>query len=141
MYFNVAVVDVPDSQQAGAYRLRGAVRPGAIGRVGQILHGPRCNPSFYRENTMSTVYEVNSEAEVVLPLLSHLLKMADDYRRDGSPHQAIEMDYELAERNADSFVGQEARCRLLEIAEEYEQQDMPHEARSIYERLLVEQKV
>ncbi len=88
---------------------------------------------------MSAVYEVNNEAEVVLPLLSHLLEMADNYRRSDSPHQAIEMYYELAERNADSFEGQEARCRLLEIAEEYEQADMPHEARSIYERLLVEQ--
>jgi hypothetical protein len=65
---------------------------------------------------MSTVYEVNSQAEVVLPLLSDLLKLADDYRRDGSPHQAIELYFELAEQN-----------------------DMPHEARSIYERLLVEQ--
>ena len=89
---------------------------------------------------MSTVYEVNHEAEVVLPLLSHLLQMANDYRSNGSQHQAIEVYYELAERNADSIEGQEARCRLLEIAREYEQADMPHEARSIYERLLVEQE-
>jgi len=88
---------------------------------------------------MSTVYEVNSESKVVLPLLSNLLQMANDYRGNGSPHQAIEMYYELAERNADSIEGQEARCRLMELAEEYEQQGMPHEARSIYERLLVEQ--
>ena len=89
---------------------------------------------------MSTVYEVNHEAEVVLPLLSHLLQMANDYRSNGSPHQAIEVYYELAEQNADSIEGQEARCQLFEIAREYEQADMPHEARSIYERLLVEQE-
>ncbi len=88
---------------------------------------------------MSTVYEVNSQAEVVLPLLSDLLKLADDYRRDGSPHQAIELYFELAEQNADSIEGQESRCRLSEMAKGYEQNDMPHEARSIYERLLVEQ--
>ena len=88
---------------------------------------------------MSTVYEVNNEAEVVLPLLSQLLEMADEYRRNELPHQAMEIYYELAERNADSFEGQEARCRLMEMAEEYERIDMPHEARSIYERLLVEQ--
>ena len=88
---------------------------------------------------MSTVYEVNSQAEVVLPLLSDLLKLADDYRRDGSPHQAIELYFELAEQNANSIEGQEARCRLSEMAKGYEQNDMPHEARSIYERLLVEQ--
>ena len=88
---------------------------------------------------MSTVYEVNNEAEVVLPLLSQLLEMADAYRLNESPHQAIEIYYELAERNADTFEGQEARCRLMEMAEEFERIDMPHEARTIYERLLVEQ--
>ena len=88
---------------------------------------------------MSTVYEVNNEAEVVLPLLSQLLEMADAYRLNESPHQAIEISYELAERNADTFEGQEARCRLMEMAEEFERIDMPHEARTIYERLLVEQ--
>jgi lipopolysaccharide biosynthesis regulator YciM len=90
---------------------------------------------------MSTVFEETSYSENVLPLLSHLLQMADDYHRNGSPHQAIEMYYELAERNAETPEGKHARSRLVKIAEEYERQGMPHEARSIYEHLLEEKRL
>jgi hypothetical protein len=70
------------------------------------------------------------------PILNRLLRMADGYRRGGSPKQAIEMYFELAERNAESLEGRQASDRLLEIAEEYEQQGLARQARSIYERLL-----
>jgi len=70
------------------------------------------------------------------PILSRLLRMADGYRRSESPKQAIEMYFELAERNAESLEGRQASDRLLEIAEEYEQQGLARQARSIYERLL-----
>ena len=70
------------------------------------------------------------------PILSRLLRMADGYRGSGSPKQAIEMYFELAERNAESLEGRQASDRLVEIAEEYEQQGMARQARSIYERLL-----
>lgn len=70
------------------------------------------------------------------PILSRLLRMADSYRRSGSPKQAIEMYFELAERNAESLEGRQANDRLVTIAEEYEQQGLARQARSIYERLL-----
>jgi len=85
---------------------------------------------------MSTVNEEISKPEVLMPLLSRLLRMADRYRCSGSTKQASEMYFELTERDADSLEGWQARDRLVEIAGEYEQQGLPHQARSIYERLL-----
>ncbi|MCY2992903.1 MAG: hypothetical protein NTY19_34230 [Planctomycetota bacterium] len=69
-------------------------------------------------------------------VLSRLLRMADGYRRSGSPKQAIEIYFELADRNAETPEGQTACERLMEIAEEYEQQGLARQARGIYERLL-----
>ncbi|MCY2989353.1 MAG: hypothetical protein NTY19_15975 [Planctomycetota bacterium] len=104
---------------------------------------------------MSIVIEETSESDVFLPtplaplessqakpidtpspILSRLLRMADGYRSSGSPKQAIEMYFELAERNAESLAGRQACDRLVKIAEEYEQQGLARQARSIYERLL-----
>jgi tetratricopeptide (TPR) repeat protein len=88
------------------------------------------------EKTMIIAYEEPIQSEVFMPILSHLLQMADGYRRNGSPKQAMEMYYELVERNPKSIEGQQARERLVDIAAEYEQQGLPHQARSIYESLL-----
>jgi hypothetical protein len=88
------------------------------------------------EKAMSAVYAETHETNVLMPILSRLLLMADSYRRGGAPRQASEMYFELAERNADSVEGWQARDRLVEIAEEYEKQSLPRQARGIYERLL-----
>jgi hypothetical protein len=40
---------------------------------------------------MNTVFEETSYSENVLPLLSHLLLMADDYHPYGSSNHALEM--------------------------------------------------
>lgn len=83
---------------------------------------------------MSTKKEEVCEPKDLM-LLSHLLKMADDYHCNGSVEQARELYFELAERDADSVEGMQARERLVEIAEEYEQQGLLHQARGVYERL------
>jgi len=85
---------------------------------------------------MSTVDAETIETNVLMPILSRLLRMADSYRGSGLSKQASEMYFELAERNAESVEGWQARDRLVEIAETYERQGLPHQARSIYERLL-----
>jgi hypothetical protein len=70
-----------------------------------------------------------------LPILGHLLRLADDHRAKGETHQAAEMYFELADRNNETPEGWEARGRLVEIGEEYERDGKAHQARSIYERL------
>ena len=85
---------------------------------------------------MGTVYKETDETSHLMPILSRLLLMADSYRQGGAPRQASEMYFELAERNAESVEGWQARDRLVEIAEEYTQLGQPRQARGIYERLL-----
>lgn len=69
-------------------------------------------------------------------ILVRLLRMADDYRRGDSPHQAIEVYLELAEKYGEAVEGLQARDRLMAIAAEYQEQGNSHQARSLYERLL-----
>lgn len=75
-------------------------------------------------------------ADPLSPILGRLLGMADGYRRDESPKQAIELYFELAELHGETWEGQHARERLMEMAEDYQRYGMPHQARSMYERLL-----
>jgi lipopolysaccharide biosynthesis regulator YciM len=74
-----------------------------------------------------------SESQTVL---SRLLQMADVYRRQQSPKQAIEMYFQLVESHGQTPEGQQARERLMRVAAEYEAQGLLRQARSIYEQLL-----
>ena len=69
-------------------------------------------------------------------MLARLLRMADAYRRSGAPHQAMEMYFELVERDGESAEGLMARERLMAICDEYEREGKLRQARSLYERLL-----
>jgi hypothetical protein len=73
-------------------------------------------------------------------ILVRLLQMGDDYRRNNSPHQAIEVYLELAEKYENTFEGQQARDRLMAIAAEYQEQGNSHQARAVYERLIDPEK-
>ncbi|MEI7705195.1 MAG: hypothetical protein WCK73_11430 [Deltaproteobacteria bacterium] len=70
------------------------------------------------------------------PVRARLLRMADGYRRAGSPNQAIEMYFELAERDGETPEGQKARDGLMALCEEYERDGKLRQARALYERLL-----
>ena len=71
------------------------------------------------------------------PLLDHLLAMADDYRTENSLRQAMELYFLLLEAHRDTPQGGQACQRLMRIAEAYEDGGERHLARSIYERLLL----
>jgi hypothetical protein len=70
------------------------------------------------------------------PVLGRLLRMADGYRRAGSPNQAIEMYFELVERNGETPEGRKAHESLMGLCEEYERAGKLRQARALYERLL-----
>jgi hypothetical protein len=70
------------------------------------------------------------------PVLARLLRMADGYRRAGAPNQAIEMYFELVERNGDTPEGKKAHESLMGLCDEYEQAGKLRQARALYERLL-----
>jgi lipopolysaccharide biosynthesis regulator YciM len=70
------------------------------------------------------------------PVRARLLRMADGYRRAGAPNQAIEMYFELVERDGETPEGQKAREGLMTLCEEYERAGKLRQARALYERLL-----
>jgi tetratricopeptide (TPR) repeat protein len=74
--------------------------------------------------------------EVLSPILTRLLQMADVYLRQGAPKQAIEMYFQLVEVHGPTPEGRQAHDRLMEVAADYESQGQLRQARSIYERLL-----
>jgi len=69
-------------------------------------------------------------------VLSRLLRMGDDYHRNQSPHQAIEVYFQLAENHDETLEGKEALSRLMGIADEYQRTGNSHMARSLYDRLM-----
>ncbi len=74
--------------------------------------------------------------EVLSPILTRLLQMADLYFRQGAPKQAIEMYFQLVDVHGQTPEGRQAHDRLMEVAADYESQGLLRQARSIYERLL-----
>lgn len=104
---------------------------------------------------MKAVIESTDEVQVELPdsvllpaaqeslsldqsslVLDRLLQMADTYRLNGAPKQALEMYFSLVESHGQTLQGQQACARLMNVSAEYERQGMLRQARSIYERLL-----
>lgn len=72
-------------------------------------------------------------------LLERLLAMARQYRNEGKLQEAMELYWELAEDHPGTPEEKAAKALLLELAANYERDDAPHMARSIYERLLVDE--
>ena len=71
------------------------------------------------------------------PLLDHLLAVADSYQAEGSLRQAMELYFLLVEAHQHTPQAGQACQRLMDIAENYEKDGERHAARSIYERLLL----
>lgn len=71
-----------------------------------------------------------------LALLERLLVMAQRYRKEMNPREAIELFWSLAEEHPDTPQAEAARLELQELAEGYERAGNQHTARSMYERLL-----
>ncbi len=69
-------------------------------------------------------------------LLARLLRMADGYRRENAPRQAIHLYFQVMNEHPDSPEGKQAREWLLEIGEQYERNGELRQARSLYEQLL-----
>ncbi len=69
-------------------------------------------------------------------LLDHFLKMGDDYGRDGSVRQAIELYFDLVNNHDGTDQAVVACDRLMMIAQQYEDNGELHLARGVYERLL-----
>jgi hypothetical protein len=77
--------------------------------------------------------ETETAQTVTIP--GRLLRMAEGYQRSGCPNQAIEMFFDLVERNAETSEGRTAREQLMAICETYEREGKMHQARGLYERL------
>ena len=69
-------------------------------------------------------------------VLEHLASMADQYARDGSVRQAIELYFELVTDHAGTDQAVHAGDQLLAIAQQYDGPRRTAQARGIYERLL-----
>jgi hypothetical protein len=70
------------------------------------------------------------------PLLTKLLQLADRFRAEDSPREAMAMYFDLAEGHPGTPEAYDALERLLEIASQYENGGDIRQARSLYERLL-----
>jgi len=83
---------------------------------------------------------IEDEDEPISPqrrmLLEHLIDMADEYSRVGSPRQAIELYFELVIEHAGTEQSVQACERLLAVARQYKNNGELRQARGIYERLL-----
>lgn len=77
-----------------------------------------------------------SEKHSPTPLLTKLLQIADRFRAEDSPREAIAMYFDLAEGHPGTPEAYDALERLLEIASRYENSGDIRQARSMYERLL-----
>jgi tetratricopeptide (TPR) repeat protein len=91
-------------------------------------------PSATSEPLVATTTAAATEGES--GLLDRLLAMADTYRAGGHLRQAIELYFSVVEGHLHTAQAGRAFGRLMEIAERYEEAGERHEARSIYERLL-----
>jgi len=69
-------------------------------------------------------------------VLEHLMSMADQYARNGSLRQAVELYFALATDHQDSEQAVQSCDRLMAIAQRYENHGELRLARGIYERLL-----
>lgn len=69
-------------------------------------------------------------------LLGRLLKMAQQYQREGNLRQATELCWTLVDDHSGTAQAEEAKVVLLMLAEGYERSDDRHMARSMYERLM-----
>lgn len=88
------------------------------------------------ERAPATKVSATQQPNGIEAVLNRLLAMAQTYRSEGSPWQAMEMYWELVEDHPDTPQAEEARKVLLEIAMSYEHNGSRREARSIYERLI-----
>jgi hypothetical protein len=70
------------------------------------------------------------------PLLSKMLQIADRFRAEDSPREAMAMYFDLAEGYPGTPEAYDALERLLAIASRYEDDGDLRQARSLYERLL-----
>ena len=70
-------------------------------------------------------------------VLDRLLEMADTLRAYGKVHQSIEVYFTLVEAHAGTGQAGRAFDRLVQIAERYDEAGERHQARSLYERLLL----
>lgn len=77
-----------------------------------------------------------ASAAASLPMLEHLLAMAQRYRKEGNSRQATEMFWSLIEEHPETPQADAAKAELLALAESYERAGNQHMARSMYERLL-----
>ncbi len=75
-------------------------------------------------------------AEPPPTILGRLFRMAEGYHQRKETNQAIEMYFELVERNAGTQEGRMARERLMQICDDYEREGKVRQARALYERLL-----
>jgi len=92
-------------------------------------------PSATSEPLVATTAP-QAAAEGESGLLDRSLAMADTYRAGGHLRQAIELYFSVVEGHLHTAQAGRAFGRLMEIAERYEEAGERHEARSIYERLL-----
>lgn len=76
------------------------------------------------------------EIHAPTPLLTKLLQIADRFRAEDSPREAMAMYFDLAEGHPGTPEAYNALERLLEIASQYENGGDIRQARSLYERLL-----
>ena len=72
-------------------------------------------------------------------LLERLLAMAQRYRNEGKLQEAMDLCWELVEDHPGIAEAGAANAVLLDLAANYERDEAPHMARSIYERLLVQE--
>lgn len=85
---------------------------------------------------LSALTEGFASAAASLPMLEHLLDMAQRYRKDGNSREATEMFWSLIEEHPETPQADAAKSELLAMAESYERAGNQHMARSMYERLL-----
>ena len=77
-----------------------------------------------------------AEFKATVHSLNDLLAMAENYGSGGSPRQAEDIFWVLAEEHSDAPQAGIARGKLRALAHEYERDGYAHEARAIYERLI-----
>jgi len=85
---------------------------------------------------LAALAEGFASAAASLPMLEHLLAMAQRYRQEGNSRQATEMFWSLIEEHSETPQADAAKSELLAMAESYERAGNQHMARSMYERLL-----
>jgi hypothetical protein len=90
---------------------------------------------FEQANSYGSPFQ-QRRSEVIRQSLDHLLAMAQSYRSEGNPRQAMDIYWKVFDDYSDTTQGQEAQESLLSLAEEYEREGYRHQSRAVYVRLL-----